>query len=98
MSKPDDAQRSLRRAGAVVVSGVVGALVVDGAKRFANSGALRRAAVSATALGLRGARSAETSAESARLAVADVVAEAREQIGEQAPPPSAPGEAHDHSH
>ncbi len=38
--------------------------------------------------GLRGTRRAEAAAESARLTVADVVAEARGRIGEEAPLPA----------
>ena len=44
--------------------------------------------MTATAWGLRGTRKAEEAAERARLKVADVVAEARERIGEEAPPPA----------
>ena len=54
--------------------------------------------MSATALALRGARKAEEGAESARLKVADVVAEARERIGEEAPPPAVSDSGHDHDH
>jgi hypothetical protein len=53
--------------------------------------------VSAAELGLRGTRRAEETAESARLKLADVMAEARERIGEEAPTPSL-GDAHDHEH
>lgn len=52
--------------------------------------------MAATALGLRGVRKAEEGAERARLAVGDVVAEARERIGEEARPPAVTG--HDHEH
>jgi hypothetical protein len=37
-------------------------------------------------------------AESARLKVADVMAEARERIGEEVPPPAAGDAGHDHDH
>jgi hypothetical protein len=43
-------------------------------------------------------RRAEGGAESARLKVADVMAEARERIGEEAPPPAVTEAAHDHEH
>ncbi len=53
----------------------------------------RKVTVSATALGLRAARATgrktKEGAERARLAVADVLAEATERIGEQVPPPAA---------
>lgn len=58
---------------------------------------LRQTAVSAAALGLRGTRKAEEAAESARLKVADVMAEARERIGEESPTPAI-SDLHDHDH
>jgi hypothetical protein len=42
-------------------------------------------------------RKAEEAAESARLKISDVVAEARERIGEEAPTPAV-GDVHDHEH
>ena len=42
-------------------------------------------------------RKAEEAAESARLKVADVMAEARERIGEEAPTPSI-SDVHEHEH
>jgi hypothetical protein len=44
---------------------------------------------------LRGFRAAEAGAEKARLAAGDIVSEARERNGEQAP---APGTFSDHGH
>lgn len=49
---------------------------------------IRRASVTVMEWGLRGTRRAEAAAESARLTVADVVAEARGRIGEEAPLPA----------
>jgi hypothetical protein len=46
---------------------------------------------------LRGTRKAEVAAESARLKLADVMAEARERIGEETPPPSI-SDVHQHDH
>jgi hypothetical protein len=46
-----------------------------------------QASVTAAAWGLRGTRKAEEGAERARLKVSDVMAEARERIGEEVPPP-----------
>jgi hypothetical protein len=81
----------------VVATGVVGAAAYDGVKRVVSSGALRRATVTATAWGLRGARAAETGAEKARLVTADVVSEARSRIGEETPAPgAAAGHGHEH--
>ncbi len=85
------------RAAVLVATGAAGAAAWDGVKRVARSGAVRNGLVGATALGLRGARVAETGAERARLATADIVSEARERIGEQVPPPGA-ATAHDHDH
>jgi hypothetical protein len=59
---------------------------------------MREASVSAAELGLRGARKAEEGAERARLTVADVMAEARERIGEEASPPAVAESEHDHEH
>lgn len=66
-------------------------------KKAAAKAPLRQTAVSAAALGLRGTRKAEEAAESARLKVADVMAEARERIGEESPTPAI-SDLHDHDH
>jgi hypothetical protein len=85
------------KAAGVVASGLVGAAAYDGVKRLVRSNALREAAVTVTSWGLRGARAAETGAERARLATADIVSEARERIGEEATPPGgASGHGHEH--
>jgi hypothetical protein len=85
------------RAAGLVVTGLAGAAAYDGVKKVVTSDAMRGAAVGVTAMGLRGARAAETGAERARLATADIVAEARERIGEQSPAPGATAK-HDHEH
>jgi hypothetical protein len=54
--------------------------------------------VTATEWGLRGVRKAEEGAESARLQVSDVVAEAKERLGEEVPPPAVGETGHGHSH
>lgn len=41
---------------------------------------------------------ARETAESARLAIADVMAEARERVGEEVPPPAVADADHDHDH
>ncbi|MFF0146154.1 uncharacterized protein DUF1490 [Amycolatopsis sulphurea] len=85
------------RAVGLVVTGLAGAAAYDGVKRFARSKVFRSAAVSVTTWGLRSARAAETGAEKVRLATADLVSEARDRIGEQAPPPgAAAGHGHEH--
>lgn len=85
------------KAASLLATGVAGAAVYDGVKKVVGSDVLRGSAVAVTALGLRGARAAETGAEKARLVTADIVAEAREKIGEQVPAPGAPVE-HGHDH
>lgn len=83
--------------GSTVVTGAVGAAAWDGVKSIAERGGFREAAVTTTALGLRGKRGLEIGAERLRLATGDVVAEARERVGEQAPPPGTDlGHGHGH--
>ena len=82
-------------AARVVGTGLAGAVAYDGVKRVVRSGAIRGATVTGTVLGLRGVRAAESGAEKARLVAGDILSEARERIGEQAP---APGTVDDHDH
>jgi hypothetical protein len=88
---------SAARLAGTVASGVVGVLVVDAVKSRVGRSALRRSAVTVTTWGLRSRNGVEAAAEHLRLATGDVVAEARERIGEQAPPPDV-ADAHDHQH
>jgi hypothetical protein len=88
----------LAKAAATVVTGTVGAIAYDVLRKTAAKAPLRGVAVSAAEVGMRGARKAEVGAESARLAVADVVAEARERLGEEATPPGIPDAGNDHDH
>jgi type IV secretory pathway TrbL component len=88
----------IAKVAATVVTGAVGAVAYDALRRTVAKAPLRGVAVSAAAVGLRGVRKAEDGAESARLSVADVVAEARERLGEEAPPPGVTGGGHDHDH
>ena len=83
------------RAARVVATGLAGAVAYDGVKRVVRSGAIRGATVTGTVWGLRGFRAAEAGAEKARLVAGDIVSEARERIGEQAP---APGTVNGHGH
>lgn len=85
-------------AAKTVITGVVGVAAVEALRKASAKLPLRETAVSVTALGLRGVRAAEESAERARLNVGDVVAEARERIGEQAPAPVPETAGHDHDH
>lgn len=88
----------LAKAAATVVTGAVGVAAYDAARRVAAKVPVRQASVTVTAWGLRGVRSAEEGAERARLAVGDVVAEARERIDEEAPPPAVADAGDDHAH
>ncbi len=87
----------LAKAAATVVTGVVGVAAYDLLRKAAAKAPLHETAVSAAELGLRGTRKAEEAAESARLKLSDVMAEARERIGEEAPTPSVT-DARQHEH
>jgi hypothetical protein len=87
------------KAAGFIVSGLVGAAAYDGAKRVVRSGVVRGGAVTVTSWGLRSVRAAEAGAEQVRLTTADIVAEARDRIGEQAPVPGTGVDAaHGHGH
>ncbi|MGA9872515.1 MAG: DUF1490 family protein [Rhodococcus sp. (in: high G+C Gram-positive bacteria)] len=88
----------IAKAVSTVVTGAVGVAAYNGAKTLIAKAPLREAAVTATEWSLRGVRKAEVGAESARLKVSDVVAEAKERIGEEVPPPVASETGHGHSH
>jgi putative effector of murein hydrolase len=85
------------KAAGLVVTGLAGAAAYDGVKKVTRGPVIRGAAVTVTSWGLRTARAAETGAEKARLTTADIVNEAREKIGEQAPVPGS-GQSSDHDH
>ncbi|NMN99769.1 DUF1490 family protein [Gordonia sp. TBRC 11910] len=87
----------LTKAGSAVATGFAGAVAYDLVRKGLSSAPLRDGAVVATAWGLRGARRAEEVAETVRLNAADVLAEAKEKIGEEATPPGM-ATAHDHEH
>jgi hypothetical protein len=80
------------------VTGVVGVAAYEVLRKAVAKAPVREAAVAGTAVALRGARKAEEGAESARLTIADVVAEARERIGEETTPPVVGETGHDHDH
>jgi hypothetical protein len=86
----------LGKAAGTVVTGLVGVSAYEVVRKALAKAPLHSAAVTATEWGLRGTRRAEEAAESARLKMADVVAEARERIGEEAQPPAIGN--HDHEH
>ncbi|MCA2306034.1 DUF1490 family protein [Mycobacterium intracellulare] len=80
----------LVKATGTVFTGLVGVSAYEVLRKAVGKAPVHRAAVTATAWGLRGTRRAEVTAEAARLKVADVVAEARDRIGEDASPPAGP--------
>lgn len=87
----------LGKAAASVATGAVGVAAYELLRKAVAKAPIHRAAVTATEWGLRGTRRAEEAAESARLKLADVVAEARERIGEETAPPAMPHlDSHDH--
>ncbi|MBY6365524.1 DUF1490 family protein [Rhodococcoides corynebacterioides] len=86
------------KAASTVVTGVVGVAAWNGVKKAYDRAPVREAAVRVTEVGLRGVRRAEVRAESARLAVSDVVAEAKDRLGEDVRPPSADARGHGHDH
>ncbi|MGW0035272.1 DUF1490 family protein [Gordonia sp. NPDC003376] len=87
------------RAGTAVATGLVGAVAYDAVRTVVRRTPLREGAVVATAWGLRGTRKAEEVAESVRLNTADIVAEAKDRIGEESTPPgTAITHSHDHDH
>ena len=88
----------IAKAASTVVTGVVGVVAYNGVKKVVDRAPLREAAVRATEVGLRGVRKAEVKAESARLAVSDVVSEAKDRLGEEARPPAASDVGHGHDH
>ncbi|MBV8350315.1 MAG: DUF1490 family protein [Mycolicibacterium sp.] len=88
----------LGKAAATVVTGAVGAAAYAAVRKAVARAPLHEAAVTATAWSMRGIRKAEESAEQARLRAADVVAEARERIGEEVSPPAVEDIGHDHAH
>lgn len=78
----------LVKAAGAVLTGLVGVSAYEKVRKALGTAPIRRASVTVMEWGLRGTRRAEAAAESARLTVADVVAEARGRIGEEAPLPA----------
>ena len=79
-------QGLVAKAAGTVFTGLVGVSAYEVLRKAVGTAPVHRAAVTVTEWGLRGTRSAEVAAESARLKVADVVAEARDRIGDDAAP------------
>ena len=90
-------QALLGKAAATVITGLAGVTAYEVLRRAVAKAPLHETAVKSAELGLRGTRKAEEAAESARLKIADVMAEARERIGEEAPTPAV-SDVHQHDH
>lgn len=88
----------LAKAATTVVTGAVGVAAYDVLRKAVAKAPVREASVTAATWALRGTRKAEESAEVARLKIADVMAEARERIGEEVPPPAVAETEHAHDH
>jgi hypothetical protein len=90
---------SLRAVAGLAAAGVLGDLIVSGARRVIPEHAGRRLAVRAMAGGIVFGRRFEQTAEEARLRAGDLLAEARASLGEEAPLPAAgDGAAAGHEH
>ena len=81
-------QGLIAKAAGTVVTGLVGVTAYEAARKAWAKAPVHETAVTAAEWGLRGTRRAEEAAESARLKLSDVMAEARERIGEEAPTPA----------
>ena len=92
------AHATLARAATTVITGVVGVAAYDALRKALAKAPIHEASVTAATWALRGTRKAEETAETARLKVADVMAEARERIGEEVPPPAIAVAEHNHDH
>ncbi|ORA33327.1 DUF1490 family protein [Mycobacterium aquaticum] len=88
----------LIKASSAVITGAVGVAAYEVVRKAVAKAPIRETAVTTTAWALRGARKAEEGAEAVRLKAADVMAEARERIGEEVPPPAVADAEHQHEH
>ena len=88
----------LVKAATTVATGAVGVAAYDVFRKAVAKLPIREAGVTAAEWALRGTRKAEEAAEAARLNVSDVMAEARERIGEEVPPPAVADSGHAHEH
>lgn len=76
------------KAAGTVVTGLVGVTAYEAVRKAWAKAPIHETAVTTAEWGLRGTRRAEEAAESARLKLSDVMAEARGRIGEEAPTPA----------
>jgi hypothetical protein len=82
----------------MAVTGTVGVAVFRALEKVPLSGMARVAGVEATKFGIRGSRALEQGVEKTRLVAGDLLADAREQMGEQAAPPVASDSSAGHQH
>jgi Ni,Fe-hydrogenase III small subunit len=86
----------LAKTAPTVVTGAVGVAAYEALRRAVAKAPLRKASVAATACGLRVVRHAGAKAEQVQLTVGDVIAEARERVGEEVPPAAEAASGHVH--
>ncbi|WP_432543288.1 DUF1490 family protein [Kineococcus sp. SYSU DK002] len=84
--------------GRLVLTAAASAGLVKAVSDGRGAAALRRIAVTGTKVGIRTSRAAETGVERFRLGAGDIVAQAYDELGEQAPVPPTPQAGHDHQH
>ncbi|MEW6474810.1 MAG: DUF1490 family protein [Actinomycetota bacterium] len=89
---------SLRGVAGLAAAGVLGDLIVTGARRFLPENFGRRVAVRTMAGGIVVTRRLESAAEEARLLAGDLLAEARASLGEEATVPAEGNGAAGHEH
>lgn len=90
--------RLVTKTGSLAVSGVLGVVLVNAAKKAQERGAGRRAAVEGTKAAIRGSRLLEQKVERARLEAGDILAQAKDEMGEQAQPPRSDSAGNGHEH
>jgi hypothetical protein len=88
----------LAKVATTVATGAVGVAAYDALRTVVKRIPIREASVTAAEWALRGTRKAEETAETARLNIADIMAEARERVGEEVPPPAVADSEHSHEH
>lgn len=84
--------------GRLVLTAAASAGLVKAVSDGRGAAALRRLAVGGTKVGIKASRAAETGVERLRLGTGDIVAQAYDEMGEQAPVPATPQAGHDHQH
>jgi hypothetical protein len=89
---------SLRGVAGLAAAGVLGDLIVSGARRYIPESFGRRIVVRTMAGGIIVGRRLESAAEEARLLAGDLLAEARSSLGEEANLPAEGNGAAGHEH